>query len=298
MPAMILFRRRWQFASDDLVLPGLLGGSIHVTYLVLTALLFSFYVRSTYGWGPATLTSHSCAEHGITVAFFVFGLVLHCARVLVDFSIAAVSVRGTIMNSSSRRFMPKLLYTLSGLVVLEVGWNLWGIALMLNSELSCGGVKALLFDATLLANLCLVVVQLVLAYLMLDTVADAQRGLWEHKEQYAQLWETRCRRLFCCLRSRIADSSVFSDIARMLCWVWRGVDIVPSDVVAGMLLLYLSERPSPGAGHGSTSNGRDVPPVPPETLRTLDHYSRYFMGTYGWMVYAASRPRGCPRLLL
>lgn len=54
---------------------------------------------------------------------------------------------------------------------------------------------------------------------------------------YQDSWDQRCRLLFCCMRSSDRNQNSFADIAKLLSDFFRDLDVVPSDVVAGLILL-------------------------------------------------------------
>lgn len=54
---------------------------------------------------------------------------------------------------------------------------------------------------------------------------------------YQNSWDHRCRILFCCMGSSDRSRNSFTDIARLLSDFFRDLDVVPSDVVAGLVLL-------------------------------------------------------------
>lgn len=54
---------------------------------------------------------------------------------------------------------------------------------------------------------------------------------------YQDSWNQRCKFLFCCMSSSDRSRNSFTDIARLLSDFFRDLDVVPSDVVAGLVLL-------------------------------------------------------------
>lgn len=54
---------------------------------------------------------------------------------------------------------------------------------------------------------------------------------------YQDSWDHRCRLLFCCMGTSERNRNSFTDIAKLLSDFFRDLDVVPSDVVAGLVLL-------------------------------------------------------------
>lgn len=54
---------------------------------------------------------------------------------------------------------------------------------------------------------------------------------------YQDSWDHRCRLLFCCMVTSERNRNSFAEIAKLLSDFFRDLDVVPSDVVAGLVLL-------------------------------------------------------------
>lgn len=54
---------------------------------------------------------------------------------------------------------------------------------------------------------------------------------------YQDSWHNRCRFLFCCSSANDRNRNSFADIARLLSDFFRDLDVVPSDVIVGLVLL-------------------------------------------------------------
>ena len=54
---------------------------------------------------------------------------------------------------------------------------------------------------------------------------------------YESSWNHRCRLLLCCISLTDRNKRSFSNIARLLTDFFRDLDIVPTDVIAGLILL-------------------------------------------------------------
>ncbi|XP_076045042.1 uncharacterized protein LOC143027590 [Oratosquilla oratoria] len=129
---------------------------------------------------------------------------------------------------------------------------------------------------------------------------------------YQDSWYHRCRFLFCCMTKNDNNRNSFSDIARLLSEFFRDLDVVPSDVVAGLVLLRKYQKLDRKAVVESKKN--DVyeflsgVPITPRTqfvqLSTVDgqeqmellvHYMRFALAVYGWPMHlmANSAVKAC-----
>ncbi|KAF5293080.1 hypothetical protein FQR65_LT11072 [Abscondita terminalis] len=59
---------------------------------------------------------------------------------------------------------------------------------------------------------------------------------------YQDSWDQRCRVLFCCMRATDSNRNSFREIARLLSDYFRDLDVVPTDVVAGIILLRIYQK--------------------------------------------------------
>ncbi|XP_058536279.1 diacylglycerol lipase-beta isoform X3 [Ochotona princeps] len=117
MPGMVLFGRRWAFASDDLVFPG----------------CFELVVRVLWWVGILTLYllhrgKMDCAGGGLLSTYLVVLLVLLALVIGSVLAIVWVSMKGTICNPGPRKSMPKLLYIRLALFLPEMVWASLGAA--------------------------------------------------------------------------------------------------------------------------------------------------------------------------
>ncbi|CAL4059419.1 unnamed protein product, partial [Meganyctiphanes norvegica] len=120
---------------------------------------------------------------------------------------------------------------------------------------------------------------------------------------YQDSWDHRCKILFCCVRkSDDTNSNSFADIARLLSEFFRDLDVVPSDVVAGLVLLRKYQKLE---RQGIVKNNKNdvyeflsgVPITPRsrflqlsspegnEEFHKIVHYMRFALAIYGWPMH-------------
>lgn len=119
---------------------------------------------------------------------------------------------------------------------------------------------------------------------------------------YQDSWDHRCRLLFCCIGSSERNRNSFADIARLLSDFFRELDVVPSDVVAGLVLLRKFQRLEREAIVRQRKNGTyeflSGVPITERTqflalndaknydfFQTVIHYMYFAQGAYGWPMY-------------
>ncbi len=120
-------------------------------------------------------------------------------------------------------------------------------------------------------------------------------------ETYEEHWVARCRILCCCYTNHRHANDAFAEAAKVLASLFRGMDVVPSDIAAGFLLVQgFQARQRKNFAKGVTypasstiretksHQARPLPPISDEQrakLESIHYYSKYFIGAYGWLLY-------------
>ena len=119
---------------------------------------------------------------------------------------------------------------------------------------------------------------------------------------YEDSWNHRCRLLFCCMGSNERNRNSFADIARLLSDFFRDLDVVPSDVIAGLVLLRKFQKLERDAVIRQRKNGtyaflsgaaitestqflalHQQPDY--EHFLNVIHYMHFAQSAYGWPMY-------------
>lgn len=135
---------------------------------------------------------------------------------------------------------------------------------------------------------------------------------------YQDSWNNRCKILFCCMSGSERSRNSFTDIARLLSDFFRDLDVVPSDVVAGLVLLRKFQKLEREAIVRQKKNGthrflsgaaisertqflalndsRDF-----DHFQLVIHYMHYALSAYGWPMYLVTHSKTgvcqlCPKL--
>ncbi|XP_030849967.1 sn1-specific diacylglycerol lipase alpha-like [Strongylocentrotus purpuratus] len=146
------------------------------------------------------------------------------------------------------------------------------------------------------------------------TASRVERNLQRElrtQAKYEQNWDKRLRFWFCCTASGETQESAFSDIAILFSEFFRDLDVVPTDVLAGLMLLREEQKQRRRAIENSPQNSvfkfLSGVAVTPETkfldlhkaedmdlFEELHYYFKFAAASYGWkgyvMVYGAE---GC-----
>ncbi|XP_048223335.1 diacylglycerol lipase-beta isoform X2 [Perognathus longimembris pacificus] len=117
MPGMVLFGRRWAFASDDLVFPGSFELFLRVLWWIGSLTLYLLHRRKL-----------GCAGGVLLSTYLIVLLLLLAVIICVVSAIVYVSMKGTICNPGPRKSMSKLLYIRLALFLPEMVWASLGAA--------------------------------------------------------------------------------------------------------------------------------------------------------------------------
>lgn len=131
-----------------------------------------------------------------------------------------------------------------------------------------------------------------------------------HKK-VSKVWINRFRWVFCCIRKDEYGQEAFMQVASLLSALFRGTDLVPSDIIAGAILMRVRQKretremrrirmlnPDDGPRY-STDMTRLFATSPPwMTVSNARHMLRFALASYGWpMVCYLKCCSGCFKLL-
>lgn len=316
-----MFKRRWSVGSDDFVVPGIFLLILHTIWLIVLAVLLS-----VLDFGALACVS-DLQEHMLGYCVILSGCVV------VEACISWVSMRGSILDAAPRASMQYLLYVRLGILLVEVSWLVVGVIWVSKHYDSCPmGVAKDAVLGIIVCNWCVLLSVLVTVWCTFDRAGRTwvkmkryQRSLkdgklrykrsgnsqrnWRHRKavrEYQDSWNKRCRLLFCCMGTNDRNRNSFAEIAKLLSDFFRDLDVVPSDVVAGLVLLRKFQRQErlvianqKGNDTYQFLSGVAVTPATRfldvnhpnvcEAVMAITHYMHYALGVYGWPMFMMSR---------
>ncbi|XP_037087617.1 diacylglycerol lipase-alpha-like, partial [Pollicipes pollicipes] len=332
MPGLVAFRRRWGIGSDDLVVPGAFFFILHAIWLIVLSVVL----------GVAELSSDVQCQSQL-FEYIVGYLVILSGCLLLEACIVGVSMRGTILDTAPREATQYLLYIRLGVMVIEIAWLVVGVIWLVKYYNSCQAPTAReAVMGVVVCNWISVTSTLIMVWCTFDpagrswvkmknyqrTMKDGQKKFqykrsgshhrnWRQRKvlrAYRDSWDSRCRMLFCCMDRSDRNQNSFADIAQLLSEFFRDLDVVPSDIVAGVVLLRKVQKLERNNIVKSTSNDTyeflsGVQVTPTSTFLALNrpdqlaffkdviHYMRFAMSIYGWPVFMMQHSSsGCCRL--
>ncbi|KAK9301383.1 hypothetical protein QLX08_006215 [Tetragonisca angustula] len=338
MPALVAFGRRWRIGSDDLLIPVATLAFIHAVEVTVLGILLG-----VLDW-----------DHNVTCVFllweyFVGYLVIFVLSMIVEFSICFLATRGSILDTAARAPMQYILYVRLFLLSVETGWLCAGVTWLSHFYQTCtiGQVKDVMLGLVV-SNWCVLASVMVTVWCTYDAAGRSwvkmkkyQRSMREAESRcgklhynrsgsrnrnwrqrkviraYQDSWDNRCRLLFCCMGNSDRNRNSFADIARLLSDFFRDLDVVPSDVVAGLVLLRKFQKIERELivkqRKNDTYEFLSGVPVTPRTkflsltedgdlghFQSAIHYMHFALAAYGWPMFLVNHSTGlcqlCTRL--
>ncbi|CAF3542582.1 unnamed protein product [Rotaria sp. Silwood1] len=262
MPGIRLFGRRFNFASDDLTISSLIDIALRLPLLV-AFIVFRIKDESPDSTCPTSFYN----------GYFYPLLSVYSAITITASFMFFISLRGTpVKNTRPRRHMPLLIYIRLFLVLIDIGINIMGLIIAIRVFHMC----AIILRATILTTIVLSWTVAIALFIVLAFFIDLTGVVTAEKK-----WEMRIKLIFCCGGGYGGQSSDIKNIVKTLQYLFddERVDLVPSDVAAGLVLLQqedtLEER-----SMNITQN------VPIELLKEGLYYNSYAQSAFGcldWM---------------
>ncbi|XP_054001442.1 diacylglycerol lipase-alpha isoform X3 [Hylaeus anthracinus] len=338
MPGIVVFRRRWSVGSDDLVVPGAFLFILHLIWMTVLGLLLGIlkWDRSV----PCIL---------LLWEYVVGYLAIFGACMAVEFSICFLATRGSILDTAARAPMQYVLYVRIFLLLVEAGWLCAGVTWLTHYYQTCpiDQIRDVMLGLVI-SNWCVLASVMVTVWCTYDAAGRSwvkmkkyQRSMREAESRcgklhynrsgsrnrnwrqrkviraYQDSWDNRCRLLFCCMGNSDRSRNSFADIARMLSDFFRDLDVVPSDVVAGLVLLRKFQKVERELivkqRKNDTYEFLSGVPVTPRTkflsltedgdlghFQLAIHYMHFALAAYGWPLFLVNHSTGlcqlCARL--
>lgn len=235
MPAIIIFQRRWNFGSDDLVIPGVTFFMLHAMWLIILAIFFDVVERSK---DCAMNVIQSCCYWDLQCQLFYYSVIFSMCCI-IETSIAHVAMRGTIFNPSQRLMINYLLYIRLCLLVIEFVISVFGVIWLIKNHLTSSNTGKLVLLAIIVSNW----VEIMSVGFTVWCTFDPAGRVWvknhqifnkEVSEAYQNIWYKRLKIIL--YGARYSNDTII-EIANSFRDYFKDSDLVLSDIVTGILIL-------------------------------------------------------------
>ncbi|XP_012940156.1 diacylglycerol lipase-alpha [Aplysia californica] len=342
MPGIVVFRRRWSVGSDDLVVPMIFMIAVHVSWLVSMAI-----VRGVVPFDPAhecTVDLRDLILGHIVIVSVSIVLETVIAIVSTRGSILTQSPRASIEYLLYARLvvgLVELAWLILGAVWASRHYSTCSPAAAKEALL---GVMVFNWLMVLLLFICLWCSfdsagrKWVKMKKFQDSLKERRqerrrgnnrkqsgsRRNWRQRSKilreffykrmqrkafraYEESWDRRLQLLCCCVERKGHNRNSMSEIAALFTDFFRDLDVVPSDIIAGLVLLRKHQQQRMNAiisqgtndvyqylsGVAITPQTRFVQLSQPDVLADFQkviHYMRFALAVYGWPVYVMKHP--------
>eukprot|EP00112_Aurelia_sp_Birch-Aquarium-sp1_P019699 Seg493.3 transcript_id=Seg493.3/GoldUCD/mRNA.D3Y31 product="Sn1-specific diacylglycerol lipase alpha" protein_id=Seg493.3/GoldUCD/D3Y31 len=332
MPGIVVFGRRWMVASDELVFPFGICVVIRLAWLIVISTVFGVYSDLLSTKGNLPFQETEC--RGKVNIYLVGYIALLIIVAVMDCLICFASSRGRVFELHKRRSVVPLIYIRFALFIIELIWLVLGFTWIFGKQMRqhCHDMATRrLSQGIVMFNFLFVIGVLVTMYFIFDSAGrlwpklssknsrKSQYGAI-HKQiraQYEKKWEKSCKALFCCTKIESSQDNVFGFVSGLLSEYFQEyLDLVPSDIVAGLILLrrhqkalearkiekLLKDRIGNGDNdtevvikgkrtvhrHQRTTSARNFNYdniTESNILEDITHFSSYALAIYGWPFY-------------
>ncbi|XP_045197127.2 diacylglycerol lipase-alpha-like isoform X2 [Mercenaria mercenaria] len=331
MPGIVVFGRRWSVGSDDMVLPALFMVVVHVIWLAALSYIFTKVEFDT---------SSQCSRELKDIVLGYIVILLAC--LIVESIVTLISVRGSILDTEPRISMQYLLYVRIVVFLGELAWLVVSIRWIVRFYFNCrpdDARKAILGIS--IFNGCMILMCITALWCTFDSAgrkwvkfkryqesmkekahrsrrSGSARRNWRQRDRqqhyqcqymqrkamraYEESWDRRLGLMCCCVERKGRNKNSMSEIAQLFTEFFRDLDVVPSDVIAGLVLLrrfqklrmeftinqegndvyrYLS-------GVAVTPRTQFLQLGQPEVMqqyKLVIHYMKFAMAAYGWPIF-------------
>uniref|UniRef100_A0A3Q3E5A8 Diacylglycerol lipase-alpha n=1 Tax=Labrus bergylta TaxID=56723 RepID=A0A3Q3E5A8_9LABR len=266
MPGMVMFRRRWS-----------VGMFLRLYFLV------TFYQSCS-----VTLVDHGRGYLGILVSCLI-----------CESAIMWLSMRGSILYTQPREAVQYVLYIRLAILLVELVYAVVGITWLVQYYQPCSDVTAKNLALGIVACNWLVIFSVCITlmctfdptgrtFVKLKATRRRQRNLTTYtlrhrlEEGQASSWSRRLKFFMCCTRAQDTQSDAYSEVASLFAEFFRDLDIVPSDIIAGLVLLRQRQRSKRSiSGLVNTEMGM---------YKDVCYYMLFALAAYGWPMYLMRKP--------
>ncbi|XP_056017881.1 diacylglycerol lipase-beta-like isoform X2 [Ostrea edulis] len=307
MPGLIAFNRRWGIGSDDFVFPGLLEIFLRTVWLIAITIVYSVHSDAIF----------HCVDGSLLQTYYIGVIVLLCVTILICASIVYVSMQGTMMRAKPRKKLAKLLYIKLVITIPEIVWNILGTYWSFLRSSNCQEFVVKTIQGAVITGWILGVLVIIGIAIVFDPLgkthvksrassdlqSDERSQFFEGAMIAAkQTWEKRCRFLCCCILGDEQSKDAFDDISKLLADFFQDLDLVATDIAAGLILVQKEQekltntgksyntfaKPSTGIKPVGGSGDSPCGPAPWMTTNNMHHFMKYAAGSYGWPMYMYS----------
>jgi len=269
MPHLVYLGRYWKLSGDEFVLPSACAACLRLFWICSLVAIISTIMNDL----------SSCGDGWVILLYLFFSIVICFLAVVCEGLLVLASLKGSIVDSASRSGLYKYLNFHIVLGVLQLCCAVIGVVIVARHDFPCSDAFSAAWDNVLL--LAVVVSQLIDMFGLICCFSvfrahNVNKGEYEDAdvenpggytiEDAKQRWESRCKTgckyLQLCTCNLFGGHGIGDELETVGAlfanfFHHEGfLDVVPSDVAAGLVLVRLQQRARVYAlKNGSTNPG-------------------------------------------
>lgn len=301
MPPLVLFNKEWRVGTDDFVYSSIIEVLVRGGWTVGLSFILGFHVQEA-----GTLKCLG-KEYQFTTAYLITAFIFQAINTANLILLSYYSSRGKIFDKSSphpRRFVSPLIYVNIFLTVIEFILTCVGTFFAIKDLLRCMDeererVVIIIILVIISATFILLLVKMAIALTAIRpfsrAVPEESQLLLHNRDIQRRESELTYRGLRCLMPCTNDESTVqaFQEISNLLSKIFHDGDLVPSDILAGLLIL-----------HYKHSIRDEIPALSPlvnraplkesctNDLAELKYFFKYSVAAYGCWWYLVDSPCG------
>ncbi|KAK9805494.1 hypothetical protein WJX72_001323 [[Myrmecia] bisecta] len=268
MPALCLFGRRFHIATDDIPVLAVVPALFHTGWSIGLSILWGVLGRPK--------GCHASPGYEVALAGLLASFVLSA---VVQWAMVWEGLKGSIFETSKRWRVQYLMYAEMGLIVVELGFVVYGTVLLYQTPPVCFKKNAVLWSPNGVMNVAIWATWAILGLMILAIVLA-----WNFFPDYAdqKSWEHRCfciTLICCCQFQRSSEGpdgkpAPYARLAELFVQIFGHVDLVLTDVIVAAILAGQAQRCKRHrlvqdivkAAEGADGSGSPRHPVPDKAL--------------------------------
>lgn len=257
MPHLRFLGRLWRVSTDELFVPSSCAAISRIIWTVFLSVVISSIADDL----------RSCKSGEVVIAYLSLSVVTSVLSIICEIYLSHMSLKGTVGQPEKREGIAKQLSAHVGLIILQFGCAIFGFCLITQPSLPChddvsGVVEISLLYIVVISQILDVSGVLCCCYLLSSKrynpeeydgelphqVYDRPSQLAEDIELYENRCKSLCRSLQLCTCNLFGGSSIQEDleaVAKIFSNYFHHegfLDMVPSDLVVGIVLLHGQQR--------------------------------------------------------
>lgn len=229
-----------------------------------------------------------CPEVNLLRIYYIGFLACLSGIMLVQFIVVFLSAQGTITRPGLRKHINLFLYMRVLLIFIEIAWSLLGLGWLVRVKFN---ICSRIVFATVLANIIfcflIVFILILILFALFDPISDLDDIELKRSRLFGYI-----RLLCCCCCIFVGDrrnenyKSSYKQISSILEMIFRGGDLTPTDITAGLLLLSRKDDSKRKSIYKNSSNPAILySDTNWMNINEASYYVRYATAAYTWSYY-------------